>query len=75
MFDFASYERYRDGNHVFSDVFGLAPFTTQSRTGGEPIGAEVVTGNFFQALGVRPALGAPAGSRRMTGPARPLSPW
>ena len=57
MFSLASYERYRDGNHVFSDVFGLAPLTTQSRTGGEPIGAEVVTGNFFQALGVRPALG------------------
>ena len=57
MFSFASYERYRDSNHVFSDVFGLAPMTTQSRTGGEPIGVEVVTGNFFQALGVRPALG------------------
>jgi predicted permease len=57
MFSLASYEHYRDGNHVFSDVFGLAPLTTQSRTGGEPIGAEVVTGNFFQALGVRPALG------------------
>lgn len=57
MFSLASYERYRDGNHVFSDVFGLAPLTTQSRTGGEPIGAEVVTGNFFRALGVRPALG------------------
>ena len=56
MFSLASYEYYRDGNHVFSDVFGLAPLTTQSRTGGEPIGAEVVTGNFFQALGVRPAL-------------------
>jgi predicted permease len=57
MFDLASYERYRDGNHVFSDVFGLAPLTTRSRTGDEPINAEVVTGNFFQALGVRPALG------------------
>src|SRR6188768_1995284 len=57
MFSLASYEHYRDGNHVFSDVFGRAPLTTQSRTGGEPIGAEVVTGNFFQALCVRPALG------------------
>src|SRR4051812_1765030 len=57
MFSLASYERYRDGNHVFSDVFGLAPLTAQSRTGDEPIRAEVVTGNFFQALGVRPALG------------------
>src|SRR5438874_9771200 len=57
MFGFANYERYRDGNHVFSDLFGLAPLTTESRMGEDPIGAEVVTGNFFQALGVRPALG------------------
>lgn len=57
MFGVGSYERYRDGNHVFSDVFGLVPLTTESRTGDEPIGAEVVTGNFFQALGVRPVLG------------------
>jgi len=57
MFGLASYERYRDGNHVFTDVFGLAPLTTTSRTGGEPMKAEVVTGNFFQALGVRPARG------------------
>jgi predicted permease len=57
MFDFGSYERYRDGNHVFSDLFGLAPLKTEPRTGEDPLGAEVVTGNFFQALGVRPALG------------------
>jgi predicted permease len=57
MFSLATYEQYRDGNHVFSDLFGLAPLTTESRTGEVPIGAEVVTGNFFEALGVRPALG------------------
>ena len=57
IFSLADYEQYRDGNHVFSDLFGLAPLTTGSRTGEDPIGAEVVTGNFFQALGVRPALG------------------
>ena len=57
MFSFASYERYRDGNHVFSDVFGLARLTTKSRAGDEPIGAEIVTGNFFRALGVQPAIG------------------
>ena len=56
-FGLADYEQYRDGNHVFSDLFGLAPLTTESRTGEDPIAAEVVTGNFFQALGVRPALG------------------
>ena len=57
IFGLANYEQYRDGNHVFSDLFGLAPLTTESRTGEDPIAAEVVTGNFFQALGVRPALG------------------
>ena len=57
IFSLADYEHYRDGNHVFSDLFGLAPLTTGSRTGEDPIGAEVVTGNFFHALGVRPALG------------------
>jgi putative ABC transport system permease protein len=56
-FGLANYEEYRDRNHVFSDLFGLARLTTESRTGEDPIGAEVVTGNFFQALGVRPALG------------------
>lgn len=57
MFGLDYYEEIRDGNHVFSDLFGLAPLITASRTGEDPIAAEVVTGNFFQALGVRPALG------------------
>lgn len=57
MFGLAYYEQVRDGNHVFSDLFGLARLTTESRTGEDPIAAEVVTGNLFQALGVRPALG------------------
>ena len=38
-------------------MVGLAPLRTESATGSEPIGAWVVTGNFFHALGVRPALG------------------
>jgi putative ABC transport system permease protein len=57
MFSLANVEQYRAGNHVFSDLFGLARLATESRTGEDPISAEVVTGNFFQALGVRPALG------------------
>lgn len=57
MFYLAHYERYRDNNTVFTDMFGLAPLMTASRSGEAPIRAEVVTGNFFQALGVRPALG------------------
>ena len=57
MFGLADYQRYRDGNHVFSDLFGLAPLSPESPSGDAPIAGEVVTGNFFQALGVRPALG------------------
>jgi predicted permease len=51
------YEVFRDHNTVFSDVLGLARFAPDSRSGGEPIAGEVVTGNFFEALGVRAALG------------------
>jgi len=57
LFTLENYEQYRDRNTVFSDMVALAPLVTEVPTGGEPIGAEVVTGNFFHALGVRPALG------------------
>jgi predicted permease len=57
MFGRGDYERYRDGNTVFSDLFGLTPLAVESRTAEDPIAADIVTGNFFQALGVRPALG------------------
>jgi predicted permease len=57
IFGLAYYEHVRDGNQVFSDLFGLARLTTESRTGEDPIAAEVVTGNLFQAVGVRPAMG------------------
>jgi predicted permease len=57
LFSLEDYEQYRDRNTVFSDIVGLAPLVTESPTGGDPISAEVVTGNFFNALGVRPALG------------------
>jgi predicted permease len=56
-FTLENYQQYRDRNTVFSDIVGLAPFVTESPAGSEPVGAEVVTGNFFHALGVRPALG------------------
>ena len=57
MFSLEYYEQYRERNTVFSDMVGLVPLVSESRTGGDPIGAEVVTGNFFHALGVQPALG------------------
>jgi hypothetical protein len=57
LFSLENYAQYRDRNTVFSDMVALAPLRTESSAGSEPIGAWVVTGNFFHALGVRPALG------------------
>lgn len=57
FFSVANYELYRDHNHVFTDLFGIARLAPESRSAGEPVVGEVVTGNFFQALGVRAALG------------------
>src|SRR5262245_45141501 len=59
-FPYVHYERMRDANTVFSDVIGAAPARlTVSRDRSEPqfVDAEYVTGNFFPALGVEPALG------------------
>jgi predicted permease len=57
MFGLENLAQYRDRNTVFSDMVGLAPLRTESAAGSEPIGVWVVTGNFFHALGVKPALG------------------
>lgn len=56
-FSLADYEQFRDRNHVFSHLFGLARLTTESLPDGDAMGAEVVTGNLFEALGVRSAAG------------------
>ena len=57
VFSFANYELYRDHNTVFADMFGLARLATESHSGGERLVGEVVTGNFFRALGVSAVLG------------------
>ena len=54
MFTAEDSERYRVGNTVFSDIIGLVPLRTAPVAGGEAIGADVVTGNFFSVLGVQP---------------------
>src|SRR5215471_7572368 len=56
-FSLQNYELYRDHNHVFSEMAGLAPFVSEGRVDQPALNGEVVTGNFFQMLGVRPALG------------------
>lgn len=59
------YERFRDGNTVFEEVFGTYPATIAAEVGGvtETVNAEVITANFFPALGVRPAVGRLVGAQ------------
>jgi predicted permease len=60
-FSFLEYAYYRDHNHVFSDLiaFDADPASISwNRAGqGELVQGQFVSGNFFSALGVRPALG------------------
>jgi predicted permease len=54
------YERFRDQNHVFSDLVGAAPTSLQvSGDGFGPTAMDgaYVVGNFFPALGLKPAIG------------------
>jgi len=55
-----SYEYYRDHNHVFSGITAGHPSRFHVRgdnTAPETLYGESVAGNFFQMLGVRPAVG------------------
>ncbi|MEO7144447.1 MAG: ABC transporter permease, partial [Bryobacteraceae bacterium] len=59
-FSLASYEYYRDHNHVFAGLIGEYASSFDVRGEGlEPETAigEYVTGNFFPVLGVKPAIG------------------
>jgi predicted permease len=57
FFGTQQYEQLRDRNDVFSDLIGTAPISLAPPLGEEPLHTEWVTGNYFKALGVRPALG------------------
>jgi putative ABC transport system permease protein len=55
-----SYEYYRDHNHVFAGIIAGHPSRFHVRgdnTAPETVYGESVAGNFFQMLGVRPAVG------------------
>jgi predicted permease len=59
-FSWRAYEHYRDRNAVFSDLIGTS--VSRFRVSGDGLDPDTVdgghvTGNFFAALGVRPALG------------------
>ena len=55
-FTLADYDAIRRDTRVFSDVFAMLP-DISSRIDGRIMEGVLVTGNFFQGLGVRPALG------------------
>src|SRR5262249_40210760 len=59
-FSLSVYQRFRDQNHVFSDLVAvsLARFqATGERLAAEPVDGAYVVGTLFSALGVRPAIG------------------
>jgi predicted permease len=57
------FEQLRDRNSVFSDVIGVRTLVSATLTSNnQPLGAtktELVTGNYFDFLGVKPVLGRP----------------
>src|SRR5260370_8044099 len=60
-FTWASYEHYRDHNHVFSALIAASPQTRFSVRGEglepETVNGEYVVGDFFDDLGVQPPIG------------------
>ena len=60
VLNLAMFEKLRDNFPIFSDVFGWGGPAPPDVTAGErtaPARVTFVTGNYFEALGVRPALG------------------
>jgi putative ABC transport system permease protein len=59
-FSWQSYEYFRDRNHVFSGITGVHPSRLNVRGEGlepEIVDCESAIGNFFQVLGLKPAIG------------------
>ena len=60
VFSRQSYEYFRDRNHVFSGITGVHPSRLNVRGEGlypEILDCESAIGNFFQVLGLKPAIG------------------
>lgn len=62
MYPWKHYERFRDENHVFSDLIAVSAEPGHFQVTGPTYGPEVVdamyvSGNFFEALGLQPAIG------------------
>lgn len=58
-FAFPDYLTLRDGNNVFSGLAATHPVEVSAAVRGQPeiVSAELVSGNYFETLGVSPALG------------------
>jgi putative ABC transport system permease protein len=59
-FQWKVYEHVRDQNHVFTDLIAMSPARFQISGPGfdaAPVSGEFVVGRYFDALGVRPAIG------------------
>ncbi len=59
LMSYPFYTDLRDQTDVFDGVFGRAPTTVDLsfENNAEPVSAEIVTGSYFQVLGVHPHLG------------------
>jgi predicted permease len=59
LFTYPFYRDLRKENDVFEDIFARYPADVHLSTGGpsESLSAEIVSGSYFPALGVEPALG------------------
>jgi predicted permease len=60
LFSYPLFERFREENQDFSDVFAFAsrvPYVRESTSGSYSPGIRLVSGNFFSVLGVDAALG------------------
>jgi predicted permease len=61
-FSYPVYQQLRRENRVFDDLFAFKPFSDITAVvdgQAEQVTAEMVTGNYYRALGVRPQLGRP----------------
>jgi len=59
-FSYPVYEQVRRENRVLADLFAFKPYGRMTATIGgqaEPVGAEMVSGNYYSTLEVRPQLG------------------
>ena len=56
---FPDYEEFRQQDHIFDGVFAVIQTRTAIWDGdtAEPVGAEIVSENYFDVVGVRPAVG------------------